>query len=66
MEGMISDRKMSIDGPESVEIAGLSHPMLAGQRYDIQCLAAGARPAPAIIWWIGGTRVNGLQTNLEV
>ena len=66
MKGIISDRKMSIDGPKSVKILGVSHPMLAGQRYDIQCVAAGARPAPAITWWIGSTMVNGLQTKLEV
>ena len=57
---------MSIDGPESVKILRMSSPMLAGQRYDIQCVAAGARPAPAITWWIGSTMVNGLQTKLEV
>ena len=52
--------------PETVRIAGLGEPMAAGQAYHTQCVAVGARPAPAISWWVGETRLDTSQATIEV
>ena len=57
---------LSIVRPETLRIVGVPLPMSAGQRYDVTCQAVGARPVPNITWWVGETRVDHLQTRLEV
>ena len=49
-----------------MHIVGVPLPMSAGQRYDVTCQAVGARPVPSITWWVGETRVDHLETRLQV
>ena len=52
-------------GPETVEIRGLRHSLVAGHRYSLECRATGSRPPPSISWRLGDSLINVLQTRLE-
>ena len=52
-------------GPETVEVRGLRHSLVAGQRYSLECRAVGSRPPPSISWRLGDSLINVLQTRLE-
>ena len=52
-------------GPETVEMRGLRHSLVAGQRYSLECRAVGSRPPPSISWRLGDSLINVLQTRLE-
>ena len=48
-----------------VELRGLRHSLLAGEKYSLECRAVGSRPPPTISWRLGDTLINELQTRLE-
>ena len=52
-------------GPETVEVRGLRHSLVAGQKYSLLCRAVGSRPPPSISWRLGDSLINVLQTRLE-
>ena len=52
-------------GPETVEVVGLRHSLLAGESYSLECRAVGSRPPPSISWRLGDSLINVLQTRLE-
>ena len=52
-------------GPETVEVRGLRHSLVAGERYSLECRAVGSRPPPSISWRLGSSLINVLQTRLE-
>jgi len=38
-------------GPSSIRLLGVKESLSAGQPHEVQCEAAGARPAPRVSWW---------------
>ena len=52
-------------GPETVELRGLRHSLVSGERYSVECRAIGSRPPPSISWRLGDSLINVLQTRLE-
>lgn len=44
--------------PLHVEIIDSNHPMLAGERYYIECQAKGSRPPAITRWWLGGNKIT--------
>ena len=48
-----------------MELRGLRHSLVAGQRYSLECRAVGSRPPPSISWRLGSSLINVLQTRLE-
>ena len=48
-----------------MEVRGLRHSLVAGERYSLQCRAVGSRPAASISWRLGDSLINVLQTRLE-
>ncbi|CAL1275094.1 unnamed protein product [Larinioides sclopetarius] len=43
--------------PLHVEIIDSNHPMLAGERYYMECQARGSRPPAITRWWFGGNKI---------
>lgn len=41
--------------PVDVAIVSLEEPLSAGNKYLVECEAAGSRPEPVMTWWLGDT-----------
>ena len=48
-----------------MELRGLRHSLISGERYSVECRAIGSRPPPIISWRLGDSLINVLQTKLE-